>query len=65
MDLFYNNVRLVHSAPHRVGPAARKLALAEICQMFTKNVIEPSTTKWAGLIVFAHKKDGSVPSFLD
>lgn len=55
----------VHSAPNRAGPPARQCSATEMDRNFQEEVIEPSGTEWASLIVCAPKKDCTPLFFMD
>lgn len=55
----------VHSAPYCGGQKPREFHRVEINSMLDQEVIEPATTEWAGPIVFAPKRDGTVQLRVD
>lgn len=59
MSLLSEEVRPNHSPLHRVGPTARHFAAAEINQMISEHVIDPSITERTAPIVYGPKKDVS------
>lgn len=59
VNLLNDDLRLVHSAPYRTRPTARKFDAAKMAKMVTEKVSETATTECAATIVFAHKKNGS------
>lgn len=55
----------VHSALYRAGPTVGQFGAVKIDRMLKEEIIKPATTRWASLIVFARKKDGSLRFAVD
>lgn len=55
----------IHSHPYHGRPCQRQLERDEVARMLKDNFAEVVTTEWASLIVFAHKKDGSLRICID
>lgn len=58
-------LRFFDSAPYCNGPEAHQLEKAEINKMFFMDTIGPVQSGWALPIIFARKKDGSLPVWID
>lgn len=65
IELTYNNLRIVHSAPYGAGPKARQFVATAIDCTLQEDVIERVTTEWAIPILVAPKKDGSLQFCFD
>ena len=59
------NSKPINSAPYRASPAQRKVIESQIEDMLNNNIIEPSKSPWASLIVLVDKKDGSIRFCVD
>jgi hypothetical protein len=51
--------------PYRVGPRASEAVQIEVERMLSMNVIEPSISEWAALMVLVPKPDGSIRFRID
>ena len=49
----------------RQNPAVRREEMAQVQQMLSSNVIRPSNSPWASLVVMVRKKYGSLRFFMD
>lgn len=55
----------LHWAPYRAGPNPRQFGKSELDKMLEVKVIEMAETEWAGPVVFALRKDGSLRFHVD
>lgn len=55
----------VHSAPHRVSAAEKRIIREQVEGMLNDGVIEPSVSPWSSPVVLVKKKDGSVRFCVD
>lgn len=62
---FLPNSDHTRSALYQAGHNKRKFQLIEIEKIHFQKVVEPAETKWAALVVFAPKKDGSLRFCVD
>lgn len=59
------NAKPIFQVPYRVGQKWRELEKAEVNKQLGVGVIEPSSAEWAGPVVFAPKKEGTLRFCVD
>lgn len=64
IDQTSDDIRPVHSASYRAGPAARHFAEKGIQKMLQKAVV-PANTEWARSIVFSPEKGDSLSFYVN